>query len=171
MDSRTEAEFTEFMHARWPRLVRLGYGLTGDLGLAEDLAQTALAKAFASWQRVRRAGDPDAYVRRIMVNANNSRFRKRRVRERLMDAPSDALPQPGTEDATCQHDDRSALIAALMNLPQGQRAVVVLRYWMDMTETEVAATLGCSAGNVKSQASRALAKLRLSSDLAEGKLP
>jgi RNA polymerase sigma-70 factor (sigma-E family) len=155
------------MNARWPKLVRLGYGLTGDRGLGEDLAQTALAKAFASWPRVRRAGDPDAYVRRIMVNANNNRFRKRRVPERLMDAP----PQAGIADATRQHDDRSALIAALMDLPQGQRAIVVLRYWMDMTETEVAATLGCSVGNVKSQASRALAKLRLSSDLAEGKLP
>ncbi len=77
MDPGAEAEFTEFMHGRWSRLVRLGYGLTGDLGLAEDLAQTALAKAFASWPRVRRAGDPDAYVRRIMVNANSSRFRKR----------------------------------------------------------------------------------------------
>jgi RNA polymerase sigma-70 factor (sigma-E family) len=171
MDPRTEAEFTEFMHARWPRLVRLGYGLTGDPGLAEDLAQTALARAFASWQRVRRAGDPDAYVRRIMVNANSSRFRKHRVRERLTDAPPDAVPQPGVADATHLRDDRSALIAALMDLPQGQRAVVVLRYWMDMTETEVAATLGCSVGNVKSQASRALAKLRLSPDLAEGKLP
>jgi RNA polymerase sigma factor (sigma-70 family) len=62
-------------------------------------------------------------------------------------------------------------MAALMGLPQGQRVVVVLRYWMDMTETEVAATLGCSVGNVKSQAARALAKLRLSPDLAEGKLP
>lgn len=169
MDSRAEAEFTEFMHARWPRLVRLGYGLTGDMGLAEDLAQTALAKAFASWPRVRRAGDPDAYVRRIMVNANSSRFRKRRVREQSMALPLDTLPHPA--DATRQHDDRSALMAALLSLPQGQRSVVVLRYWMDMTETEVAATLGCSVGNVKSQASRALAKLRLSSDLAEGKLP
>jgi RNA polymerase sigma-70 factor (sigma-E family) len=168
MDSRAEAEFTEFMHGRWARLVRLGYGLTGDLGLAEDLAQTALAKAFASWPRVRRAGDPDAYVRRIMVNANSGRFRKRRVREHLMDTPPDTVPH--REDMTRQHDDRSALMAALMDLPQGQRAVVVLRYWMDMTETEVAATLGCSVGNVKSQASRALAKLRLSSDLAEGKL-
>jgi RNA polymerase sigma-70 factor (sigma-E family) len=169
MDSRAEAEFTEFMHGRWSRLVRLGYGLTGDQGLAEDLAQTALAKAFASWPRVRRAGDPDAYVRRIMINANSSRFRKRRVRERLMDTPPDAVPH--REDMTRQHDDRSALMTALMDLPQGQRAVVVLRYWMDMTETEVAATLGCSVGNVKSQASRALAKLRLSSDLAERKLP
>src|SRR5580693_7408615 len=134
MDAQTEAEFTEFARGRWAALVRLGYGLTGDQGLAEDLAQTALAKAFASWQRVRRAGDPDAYVRRIMVNANNSRFRKRRVPERLMDAPPDALPRAGMADATRLHDDRSALIAALMDLPQGQRAVVVLRYWMDMTE-------------------------------------
>jgi RNA polymerase sigma-70 factor (sigma-E family) len=169
MDAGAEAEFTEFMHARWPRLVRLGYGLTGDLGLAEDLAQTALAKALASWPRVRRAGNPDAYVRRIMVNANVSRFRKRRVREQFMDLPPDTVLHQA--DVTRQHDDRSALMAALMGLPQGQRAVVVLRYWMDMTETEVAATLGCSVGNVKSQASRALAKLRLSSDLAEGKLP
>lgn len=169
MDSRAEAEFTEFMHARWPRLVRLGYGLTGDLGLAEDLAQIALAKAFASWPRVRRAGDPDAYVRGIMVNANSNRFRKRRVREQFTDLPLDTVPQQ--DDATGQHDDRSALMAALMGLPQGQRVVVVLRYWMDMTETEVAATLGCSVGNVKSQAARALAKLRLSPDLAEGKLP
>ena len=88
-----------------------------------------------------------------------------------MDAPLDILPHPGPADLTRQRDDRSALMAALMGLPRGQRAVVVLRYWMDMTETEVAATLGCSVGNVKSQASWALAKLRLSSDLAEGKLP
>jgi RNA polymerase sigma factor (sigma-70 family) len=86
-----------------------------------------------------------------------------------VDLPLDILPHP--VDATRQHDDRSALMAALLSLPQGQRAVVVLRYWMDMTETEVAAALGCSVGNVKSQASRALAKLRLSPDLAEGKLP
>ncbi len=174
MDPGAEAEFTEFMHGRWSRLVRLGYGLTGDLGLAEDLAQTALAKAFASWPRVRRAGDPDAYVRRIMVNANSSRFRKRRVHEHFMDTVPDIFPEPGTAgvaDMTRRQDDRSALMAALMGLPQGQRAVVVLRYWMDMTETEVAVTLGCSVGNVKSQASRALAKLRLSPDLAEGKLP
>jgi RNA polymerase sigma-70 factor (sigma-E family) len=169
MDARAEAEFTEFMHGRWSRLVRLGYGLTGDQGLAEDLAQTALAKAFASWPRVRGAGDPDAYVRRIMVNANIRTFHRRRVREHLMDAPPD--PAARQEDAPGRHDDRSVLMAALMGLPRGQRAVVVLRYWMDMTEPEVAATLGCSVGNVKSQASRALAKLRLSSDLAEGKKP
>ena len=69
MDSDAEAEFSEFMHGRWSGLVRLGYGLTGDQGIAEDLAQTALTRAYASWPRVRRAGNPDAYVRRIMVNA------------------------------------------------------------------------------------------------------
>jgi RNA polymerase sigma-70 factor (sigma-E family) len=166
MDPRGEAEFAEFMQGRWSALVRMGYGLTGDQGLAEDLAQTALAKAYASWRRVRRAGDPDAYVRRIMLNANHSRFRKRRVREQLTDRP----PETRAEE-TGRPDDRSALMAALMRLPPGQRAVVVLRYWMDMTETEAAAALGCSVGNVKSQAARALAKLRVSEDLAEGMRP
>jgi RNA polymerase sigma-70 factor (sigma-E family) len=165
MDSGADAEFSEFMHGRWSGLVRLGYGLTGDQGLAEDLAQTALARAYASWPRVRRAGDPDAYLRRIMINANAGRFRKRRVPEQL----TDRLPDLGTADATRLQDDRTALIAALQSLPPGQRSVVVLRYWMDMTETEVAAVLRCSVGNVKSQASRALAKLRVSADLAEGK--
>jgi RNA polymerase sigma-70 factor (sigma-E family) len=165
MDSGADAEFSEFMHGRWSGLVRLGYGLTGDQGLAEDLAQTALARAYASWPRVRRAGDPDAYLRRIMINANAGRFRKRRVPEQL----TDRLPDPGAADATRLQGDRTALIAALQSLPPGQRSVVVLRYWMDMTETEVAAVLRCSVGNVKSQASRALAKLRVSADLAEGK--
>jgi len=150
-----DTEFTEFMQGRWAQLVRLGYGLTGDRQLGEDLAQTALARAYASWPRVRRAGDPDAYVRKIMVNANHGRFRKHRVPERLTDRP------PDTVLADPVSDDRSTLIAALMTLPYGQRAVVVLRYWMDMTEAETAATLGCSIGNVKSQASRALAKLRM----------
>jgi RNA polymerase sigma-70 factor (sigma-E family) len=167
MDAQTEAEFTEFARGRWAALVRLGYGLTGDQGLAEDLAQTALAKAYASWPRVRRAGNPDAYVRRIMVNANHSRFRKHRVTEQL----TGTLPEPGPAGDTLGRDDRPALVSALMRLPAGQRAVVVLRYWMDMTETEVAVALGCSVGNVKSQASRALAKLRISADLTEEMRP
>jgi RNA polymerase sigma-70 factor (sigma-E family) len=164
MNTSADAEFTDFMHGRWAQLVRLGYGLTGDQQLAEDLAQTALAKAYASWPRVRRTGNPDAYVRRIMLNANHSRFRKRRVAERL----TDTMPDAGGPDPMGLRDDRSALIAALMTLPYGQRAAVVLRYWMDMTETEAAAALGCSVGNVKSQASRALAKLRLSDGLTDG---
>jgi RNA polymerase sigma-70 factor (sigma-E family) len=164
MNASADTEFTEFMQGQWTQLVRLGYGLTGDKQLAEDLAQTALARAYASWWRVRRTGSPDAYVRRIMINANISRFRKRRVDERLTGEP----PEPGTTVTDGLSDERPALMAALMALPYGQRAAVVLRYWMDMSETEAAAVLGCSVGNVKSQASRALAKLRLSEGLAKG---
>jgi len=166
MDAAADTEFGDFMSARWPGLVRLGYGLTGDRQAAEDLAQTALARAYASWPRVRRAGDPDAYVRRILLNATRTRFRSRRVAEQL----TADLPDPGTPDPTGARDDRSALMAAMAALPAGQRAVVVLRYWLDLTEPQVAAALGCSVGNVKSQAARGLAKLRLSPELAEGEL-
>lgn len=162
MDATADAEFTEFMLACWPRLVRLGYGLTGDRGLGEDLAQTALARAYASWPRVARAGNPDAYVRKIVVNASRDSFRKRRIDEVL----TDSLPE--VVSATWSSaEQRSALFAALMSLPAGQRAVVVLRYWLDLTETETAAAIGCSVGNVKSQASRALAKLRMSTELTD----
>jgi DNA-directed RNA polymerase specialized sigma24 family protein len=95
MDVRADAEFTEFMLGCWQRLVRLGYALTGDLGLAEDLAQTALARAYASWPRVRRAGEPDAYVRKIVVHASRDRFRKRRVDEVLTVSPPE--PQGGDQ--------------------------------------------------------------------------
>ncbi|HXF21311.1 MAG TPA: SigE family RNA polymerase sigma factor [Streptosporangiaceae bacterium] len=166
MDAAADTEFGDFMSARWPGLVRLGYGLTGDRQAAEDLAQTALARAYASWPRVRRADDQDAYVRRILLNANRTRFRSRRVAEQL----TADLPDPGTPDPTGARDDRSALMAAMAALPAGQRAVVVLRYWLDLTEPQVAAALGCSVGNVKSQAARGLAKLRLSPELAEGEL-
>ena len=167
LDASADAEFSEFMHARWYQLVRLGFGLTGDRQAAEDLAQTAFARAYASWPRVRKADDPDAYIRRIVVNANKSRFRKLRVRELLTDSPPE-LAAP--TDLVGQHDDRAALIDALMRLSCGQRAAVVLRYWLGLTETETAAVLGCSVGNVKSQAARGLAKLRTNAALVEGGL-
>ena len=163
MDAAAETEFSEFMNGRWLQLLRLGYVLTGDRGLAEDLAQTALARAYASWPQIRRAGDPDAYVRRVMVNANRSRFRKRRVAEQL----TGAVPEPSLPDRTWTVDDRVVLLAALMGLPPRQRSVVMLRFWLDMTETQVAEALGCSVGTVKSQAARALAKLRAGTDLGE----
>ncbi|WP_228562043.1 SigE family RNA polymerase sigma factor [Catenulispora rubra] len=140
-----EAEFREFMVSRWGGLVRFAYGLTGDRGHAEDLAQTALAKAFASWPKVRRAQDPDAYVRRILINTNNHRFRKRRVAEYGGEAPA----EPAVADGTAALDQRDALVAALMELPPKQRAVVVLRYWDGLTETQAAAVLGCSVGTLK----------------------
>jgi RNA polymerase sigma-70 factor (sigma-E family) len=164
VDAAAEAEFSEFMDGRWLQLVRLGFVLTGDRGLAEDLAQTALARAYASWPQIRRAGDPDAYVRRVLVNANHARFRKRRVAERL----TATVPEPPPAQAAGGgSEDRVTLLAALMSLPTGQRSVVVLRFWLDMTEAQVAETLGCSVGTVKTQGSRGLARLRACAGLGE----
>jgi len=170
MSAQLDTEFREFMHARWPAMVRLAYALTGDQGHAEDVAQAAFARAYSSWPKVRRTGNPEAYVRRIVVNENRNRFRKQRVAERLTDLPPEPGPGtgPGTADATSQYDERSALMAALRRLGPRQRAVVVLRYWLGLTEAEAAAELNCSVGTVKSQASRALATLRQSAELVDG---
>jgi RNA polymerase sigma-70 factor (sigma-E family) len=171
MSAKLDGEFREFMHARWPAMVRLAYGLTGDQGHAEDVAQAAFARAYASWARVRRSGDPDAYVRQIVINENRNRFRKRRVTERLTDSPPEpvVIDVPWT-DAIREYDERSALMAALQRLGPRQRAVIVLRYWMDLTEHETAAALNCSVGTVKSQASRARAALRQAAELVDGEL-
>ena len=157
MTAEPDDEFREFMRGRWPAMVRLAYGLTGDMGHAEDVAQAAFARAYASWGRVRRTGDPDAYVRRIVINENRRRFRKRRVAEDLSGEP----PEPrGPGGGAPGPEERSALLDALRVLGPRQRAVIVLRYWLDMSEAETAAALNCSTGTVKSQASRALATLR-----------
>jgi RNA polymerase sigma-70 factor (sigma-E family) len=170
MSAQLDTEFREFMHGRWPAMVRLAFALTGDQGHAEDVAQTAFARAYASWPKVRRTGNPEAYVRRIVINENRNRFRKQRVAERLTDAPPEPGPGtgPGSADATSQYDERSVLMAALRRLGPRQRAVVVLRYWLGLTEAEAAAELNCSVGTVKSQASRALATLRQSTELVDG---
>jgi RNA polymerase sigma-70 factor (sigma-E family) len=169
VSAESDEQFREFMRGRWPAMVRLAYGLTGDLGHAEDVAQAAFARAYASWARVARTGDPEAYVRRIVINENNSRFRRRRVAERLVDA----VPEPSGLRAADTADvlsDSEALLKALRRLGPRQRAVIVLRFWMDMSEADTAAALGCSVGTVKSQASRALAALRGSAELMEGEL-
>jgi RNA polymerase sigma-70 factor (sigma-E family) len=157
-----DEEFDGFMRGRWQAMVRLAYALTGDAGHAEDLAQAAFARAYASWGRVRRAGDPDAYVRRIVINEHRNRFRKHRVAEELRGDLADTVGgrQQGPEE---QH----ALLDALRSLGPRQRAVVVLRYWLDLSEAETAAALNCSVGTVKSQASRALATLRKTTDLKD----
>ncbi|NUP52360.1 MAG: SigE family RNA polymerase sigma factor [Catenulispora sp.] len=160
-----DAEFGDFMAARWPALVRTAYLLTGDQHLAEDLAQATLTKVYASWKRVRRADDIDAYVRRVLVNTNAGRFRKRRVAEHLVAAPYDGRGHEPHEPLA----QRTALMAALAALPGRQRAVVVLRYWEDLSEREVAAILGCSQGTVKSQAAKALARLRTAEALHDAR--
>jgi RNA polymerase sigma-70 factor (sigma-E family) len=164
---RREADFSELVYSRWPKLVRLAYGFTGDVGLAEDLAQSALASAYAYWSRLRRADDPDRYLIKILINTHRNTFRKRRLAESLTGMWTGEQAAEPAVDPTSVVDDRGVIMAALAALPPRQREVIVLRYWLDLTEVQVAALLDCSVGNVKSQASRALAKLRLSPDLQE----
>ncbi|HEY6278879.1 MAG TPA: SigE family RNA polymerase sigma factor [Streptosporangiaceae bacterium] len=175
MTATDRAEFDEFMASRWPQLVRLAFGLTGDRWLAEDLAQTALASAYAAWWRVRRADDPDAYVRKILINASSRRFRRHRVTELPLEPPGPRHPaeaaqvmaDPVAADPAAGIGERSDLLAALAELPPRQRAAIVLRYWEDLTDSQAAAILGCSPATVRSQVSRALAKLRTSAVLAD----
>jgi RNA polymerase sigma-70 factor (sigma-E family) len=162
MKADTEAEFRSFVAARWTRLVRTAYLLTGDLHEAEDLVQVTLEKLYTAWSRLGPDDRIDAYARRVLVNSNISRIRRRRLGEWLTTSP----PERPATDAIAQADDRAALLSALATLPPKQRAAVVLRYWEDMSEAQVAEALGCSVGNVKSQTSRGLAKLRAHPELA-----
>ncbi|EWT02029.1 RNA polymerase subunit sigma-70 [Intrasporangium oryzae NRRL B-24470] len=153
--------FEVFVAARSTSLLRTAYLLTHDRALAEDLVQTALAKAWFAWGRIE--GQPEAYVRRIMVNTYSSWWRRRWNGEQ----PTAELPESRRDGRHRDHaeaaqvDDRTTLWGALGRLPKRQRAVVVLRYYEDFSEAETAELMGCSVGTVKSQASRALAKLRL----------
>jgi RNA polymerase sigma-70 factor (sigma-E family) len=157
-------DFRDFAESRWPELVRLGFGLTGDRGLAEDLAQTALARAYLAWRRVSQADDPDAYVRRILVNASHRRFRRRRVTEQ-----PGQLPDTLVEGPADLVSERADLVAALQRLPARQRTAVVLRYWADLTDTQIAAATGSAPGTVRSQLSRAVTSLRAALDPAAGR--
>ena len=163
IDTDGGEDFSAFATSRWPGLVRLAFGLTGDRWLAEDIAQTALTRAYVAWRRVSRADDPDAYLRRILVNVSHRRFRRRRVTEQPGDPPETAIDGPAELVG-----ERAALLAALRQLPPRQRAVIVLRYWQDLTDVQIAATLGCSPGTVRSQLSLALSKLRDSPALGKG---
>lgn len=153
---------------RSTRLLRTAYLLTQDWALAEDLLQSSLVKAWSAWSRI--DGDPEPYVRRILVNTHASWWR-RRWRAEL---PRDVLPEPSPTGESGPHDrldEREQLWQALRRLPARQRTVLVLRYFEDLSEAEIADTMGCSLGTVKSQASRALAKLRLDASLTpEGAL-
>ncbi len=153
VDVREEdkAAFDAFVRARLPELLRFGRALTGSGEAGADLVQDALERTMLSWSRLEKRGDPEGYVRRAMVNRNISLWRKLR-REHV----TDLLHDRGTHD---QHTDHE-LWRALQQLPPRQRAVIALRYYEDLSEADIARTLGCSVGTVKSQASKGLAKLR-----------
>ncbi|HTZ45505.1 MAG TPA: SigE family RNA polymerase sigma factor [Jatrophihabitans sp.] len=143
----------EFVSTHSRSLLRAAWLLTGDWATAEDLVQTTL---IATWRRWEAIDSPEIYVRRVLTNTYLSSRRRRWTGER----PVADLPELPGPDAYGSSDTRHALTAALATLPAQQRAVVVLRYFLDLSEAQAAASLGCSVGNVKSQSSRALAKLR-----------
>jgi RNA polymerase sigma-70 factor (sigma-E family) len=153
------AQFAEFVHGRGPALQRTAYLLTGDWGLAEDLLQTALAKSYLAWGRIRHR-DPEGYVRTVLANTHATWWRRRWRGE----TPTLQLPDRAGREQ--DHEDRIALAEALTRLPRRQRAVIVLRFHEDMTEAAVAAVLGISVGTVKSQTAKALATLRADPALA-----
>lgn len=151
----SDEEFDSFALVAWPRLRRTAYLLTGDLHLAEDLAQTALVRTYAKWGRVRR-GQAHAYARTTLVNLNIDRMRRRRIRE----LPTDELPDGAVADRTTT-EDADLVIRLLDGLTAQERRVVVLRHYCDLAESTVAHELGISIGTVKSTCSRALAKVRV----------
>jgi RNA polymerase sigma-70 factor (sigma-E family) len=157
----TKPDFDEFVVVRSARLLRTAFLLTHDWATAEDLLQTALTKAWFAWRRI--DGDPEPYVRKILANTYASWWRRRWTSERpVADMPEAALP------ATNPHaivDVRDELWRSLGRLPKRQRLVLVLRYFEDLSEAEVAEVMQCSIGTVKSQASKALTKLRLDDSL------
>ncbi|MCK2214448.1 SigE family RNA polymerase sigma factor [Actinomadura sp. ATCC 31491] len=155
-----EEEFREYVTTRGPALLRAANQLTGHPLDAEDLLQSALTKTYLAWERIEDRGALDGYVRRAMVNINISQWRRRKLEE----YPSgDDLPEiVSRETVACGEvgEVHERLEQALDALPERMRAAIVLRYYEDMTEPEIARTLGISVGTVKSTVSRAMGKLR-----------
>jgi RNA polymerase sigma-70 factor (sigma-E family) len=160
---RDDDGFAEFATANGRRLRHAARLLTGDDGRAEDLVQTALARTYLRWDRIR-AEDPMAYVRRVLYTAHADWWRRRWHSE----YPTDAMPDraaPG--DLAAEQAERDRLRTALATLSARERAVVVLRFYEDLGERETAAALGIAAGTVKSTCSRALGKLRVAPELVQ----
>jgi RNA polymerase sigma-70 factor (sigma-E family) len=150
--------FTDWALTRLGPLVRFGFALTHDEGAAEDLVQSALVRTLLAWPRLRNRGDPEPYVRRVMVNEQMSAWRRQRRHPEVRLDPLAAEEAFRPDEAELVERDR--VWRELVNLPPRQRAVLILRFYEDRSEREVAAMLGCSLGTVKSQTSKALAKLR-----------
>jgi RNA polymerase sigma-70 factor (sigma-E family) len=155
-----DADFAAYLAARQPSLLRTAYLLAGNRHDAEDLVQTSFAKLYLSWDRVRDHGSMDGYVRRILVNEHNSLWR--RAWKRREHSADDSVLRGHERPHHDAYDDggRNALWDVVQTLPRKARAVVVLRYYEQLSEAETAAVLGISVGTVKSQTSRALAALR-----------
>jgi RNA polymerase sigma-70 factor (sigma-E family) len=158
-----DAAFQAFVLRTQAGFLRLGLLLVGDHAAAEDLVQAALARTYARWERLSRQ-DPAAYTRKIIVNASNDRWRRTGRHEHLAAAPPD---QPARTDPAAEAVDRDAVLRALNELTVKERRVIVLRYFIDLSEAETARELDIALGTVKSTAHRALGKLRASTHLRD----
>lgn len=148
-----DAEFTALVRSASASLTRTAYLLTGDAELSSELVQEALVRTYLAWSRVR-TGEGVAYARRVLVNLNIDRWRRRPA------TPTASMDRPDLTDAQKRVDDRDEVLRMLAGLPDQQRRVIVLRYFNDLSEADVAEHLGISVGAVKSSASRGLASLR-----------
>lgn len=164
-----ESDFGEYVQARTGALLRLAYLLCGNAHTAEDIVQEALLRTHRRWDRVSQAGNPDAYVRRIVVNQHRS-WRRRRSSRELAVEPA-ALPAEATEDAQGSLAARDLTWRALHQLSGQQRAVLVLRYYEDLPDGDIAELLDCAPGTVRSLAARAFAQLRRHPELAGYTVP
>ena len=162
--SAGDPAFREYVTARSASLLRMAYLLTHNRADAEDLVQAALAKTYQAWDRIEDRAAVDGYVRRAMVNTHISWWRRRRVEE----YPTDDVPERAVADHASDSELQDTLRRAIERLPQRMRAAVVLRFYEDMSEAEIANVLGVSQGTVKSTVSRAVAKLRIDAELLGG---
>lgn len=160
-----EAAYSDFVLARQDHLRRIAYALCGNWHDAEDLLQVALTKLYVAWARVETSGNPEAYVRTILVRTNIDahRARTRRVGTARLDAAGDPAARVGLPP-----EERDALVEAIQRLPESQRKVVVLRHWLGLDVHATASELGISEGTVKSHSSRGLAALRAALDHENG---
>ncbi|GAB2458746.1 SigE family RNA polymerase sigma factor [Nocardioides hungaricus] len=151
METR-DGEFSEYVAASWPRLVRTAVLLGCSPTEAEDVVQSALVRCLVNWSKVSRADDRDAYVHRVLINTFTSARRRHWTRERPVAEP----PDGHHDDATAAYDDADAVLRSLRRLTPEHRIAVVLRYYTNLDERQMAAVLGVAPGTVKSRLSRAL---------------
>ncbi|NYF57828.1 SigE family RNA polymerase sigma factor [Micromonospora purpureochromogenes] len=168
MHATQRQEYVEFVEAATPRLRRTAYLLTGDRHRADDVVQQTLTRLYVKWGRARGADDVGAYVHRMLVNAFRQERRSRWFGVQLFER----APEPGFRAGSSGPDesvvDAVAVRAALAAVPPGQRVVLVLRFYADLSVEQTAEVLGCSTGNVKSQTARGLAALRRRLPLGDG---
>ncbi|NEA31440.1 SigE family RNA polymerase sigma factor [Streptomyces sp. SID13031] len=158
-----DEDFSDYVAARWPSLVRAAVLLGCSLPEAEDLVQTTLERCLLKWDKVRVAEDRNAYVHRVLINQFISARRRRWTGEK----PAAVLPDQPSLDQTIGIDDSDAVMRALDRLTREQRAAVVLRYYAHLSEQQMASVLGIASGTVKSRLARALKTLAQDPDLAE----